>query len=64
MKVKGKIIALVVLPLFLPLMIPDVLKHIFYNISLFTEAIGDWFGKIDFYLADKSKKFFKWLKNQ
>lgn len=58
---KSKVIALVILPLCLPLMIPGLLKHIFYNISLFTEAIGVWFEKIDVYIGNKFKKFFKWV---
>ena len=52
---KGKIITLIVLPIFLPLMVPTLLKHIFYNISLITEAIGSWFEQIDFYIGMKSK---------
>ena len=64
MKLKGKIIALVVIPFFLPLMIPGLLKHILYNISLLTEEVGAFFERIDCHLADKSKKFFKWVKNQ
>jgi hypothetical protein len=64
MKLKGKIIALAVLPFLLPFTIPGLLKYIFYDISLFTEQLGDLFGKIDEYLSTKSQKFFKWLKNQ
>lgn len=64
MKLKGKIIVFVVLPFFLPLVIPGLLKHIFYNISLLTESIGALFERIDLYLAGKFKKFFKWVKNQ
>tara|TARA_R110000868_G_scaffold409828_1_gene696173 strand:- start:2717 stop:2944 length:228 start_codon:yes stop_codon:yes gene_type:complete len=58
---KGKIITLIVLPIFLPLMVPTLLKHIFYTISLITEAIGSWFEQIDFYIGMKSKKFFRWI---
>lgn len=60
---KGKIITLIVLPIFLPLMVPTLLKHIFYNISLITEAIGAWFEQIDFYIGMKSEKFFGWIQN-
>lgn len=61
LKNKTKIIALVILPFCLPLVIPTLLKHIFYSISFFTEAIGAWFEKIDFYLGDKYCKLFKWI---
>jgi hypothetical protein len=60
-KLKSKIIVLAVLPFCLPFMIPGLLKRIFYDISLITEAIGALFERIDFYFADKSKKFFKWV---
>lgn len=58
---KGKIITLIILPISIPFMVPALLKHIFYDISLLTETIGDWFGKIDEYIGTKSKKFFKWV---
>jgi hypothetical protein len=61
---KGKLITLAVLLISLPFMIPGLLKRIFYDISLITEAIGAWFERIDFYFATKSKKFFKWVVNQ
>lgn len=61
---KGKLITLAVLPICLPFMIPGMFKHIFYNISLLTEAIGAWFEEIDAYIGSKSKKFFKWVVNQ
>jgi hypothetical protein len=61
---KAKLITLAILPFCLPFMLPGLLKHIFYSISLITEAIGAWFGEIDFYFASKSKKFFKWVVNQ
>jgi hypothetical protein len=58
---KGKIITLIILPILLPFMVPALLKHIFYNISLITEALGAWFEQIDFYIGTKSEKFFKWI---
>lgn len=58
---KGKIITLIILPICLPFMVPSLLKHIFYNVSLITEAIGSWFEQIDFYIGMKSEKFFKWI---
>jgi hypothetical protein len=59
---KGKIITLIILPISLPFMVPALLKHIFYNISLITEAIGAWFEQIDFYIGTKSEKFFGWIR--
>lgn len=61
LKPKSRIIALAILPFCLPFMIPGLLKHIFYTISIFTEEIGDWFGRIDLYIGSKSQKFFKWV---
>lgn len=60
--IKGKLIALAVLPVFLPLMIPGLLKYLFYNVSLITEAIGAWFEELDVRIGEKSQKFFKWVK--
>jgi hypothetical protein len=45
--------------LVLSLMVPGLLKRIFYDISLIAEAIGAWFERIDFYFATKFKKFSK-----
>ena len=58
---KAKLITLGVLPFLLPFMLPGLLKHIFYTISVLTEAIAYWFQKIDVYIAIKFKKFLKWI---
>jgi hypothetical protein len=60
-KLKAKIIVLTILPFSLPFMIPGILKHIFYNISIITEEIGTLFEQIDVYIGSKSQKFFKWV---
>jgi hypothetical protein len=60
---KGKIITLIILPISLPFMVPGLLKHIFYDISLLAETIGDWFGKIDAYIGNKSHKLFQQIRN-
>jgi hypothetical protein len=60
---KGKIITLIILPISLPFMVPGLLKHIFYDISLLTETIGAWFEKIDAYIGNKSHKLFQQIRN-
>jgi len=60
---KGKIITLIILPISLPFMVPGLLKHIFYDISLLTETIGAWFEKIDVYIGNKSYDFFQQIRN-
>jgi hypothetical protein len=59
---KSKIITLIILPISIPFMVPGLLKHIFYNISLLTETIGAWFEKIDVYIGNKSHNCFHKIK--
>jgi len=60
---KGKVIALVAMPILLPLALPGVLKTVFYSISLITESIGTRFEEVDARIGCKSQKFFKWVKS-